>query len=181
MSQLGRQREYVSTEDIAPARQRLSEFVLWHELQTMVEVGFGWMPCADAPSTFDGLQESFARSVATGEPLPISSKNSASVIFTSPSVNMSQRFVHDVHHVRLGLSFGLIDELELALWHLDQLQAVGFARDSLEHSLFHADLVGQVLVNALGRRFPSDQELFGLDCARLGFDHGILAELRRSA
>ena len=165
--------------ELSAARARLSEFVRTFAECTRGSVGFGWSPCPDAPSTYEALHTAYARSTATGEPLPVSSEHSEPVIYTSASVNLAHRFVHDVHHVRLGLSFELDDELELALWHIDRLRAAGFGRHSLEYALFHADLVGQVLINGLGHRFPADQEHFALDCVQLGLDAGVLLELRR--
>lgn len=173
------QTDDASTADLPAARQCLSDFVRSQERHTTRVVGFGWIPCTDAPSTYEELQAAYARSTATGEPLPVSSAHTEPVIYTSAGVNLAHRFVHDVHHVRLGLSFQLDDELELALWHLDRLRAAGFGRHSLEYALFHADLVGQVFVNGLGHRFPADQEHFALDCVQLGLDAGVLLELRR--
>ncbi|AKE89618.1 hypothetical protein [Rhodococcus aetherivorans] len=171
--------DYIAVAELPAARARLSEFVRTFAEFTRGSVGFGWTPCPTAPSTYEALQTAFARSSATGEPLPVSSEHTEPVIYTSAGVNLAHRFVHDVHHVRLGLSFELADELELALWHLDRLRAAGFGRHSLEYALFHADLIGQVLVNGLGHRFPADQERFALDCVRLGIDAGVLLELRR--
>ncbi|MDV6291482.1 hypothetical protein [Rhodococcus aetherivorans] len=165
--------------ELSAARARLSEFVRSFAEFTRGSVGFGWTPRPDAPSTYEALQAAYACSTATGESLPVSSAHTEPVIYTSAGVNLAHRFVHDVHHVRLGLSFELDDELELALWHLDRLRAAGFGRHSLEYALFHADLVGQVFVNGLGHRFPADQERFALDCVQLGLDAGVLLELRR--
>lgn len=163
------------------ARHTISEFVLAQAEQTRIEVGFGWSPQPDAPSKFDVLQAAFDRAACTGQPLPVSDEHSDSVIFTSPSVNFAMRYWHDVNHVRRNLSFDLIDELELSLWHLSILEAGGFGEDSLVWQLLHADLVGQVYVMALSRRFPLDQARFAADCIGDGFDQGVLAEIRRQA
>lgn len=170
-----------SRDDIDSARTTLSEYVLDHAARTAHDIGFGYVGQQNAPNTYDALTAAYERSVATGEPLPISNEHSTDVIFISPEVNVAHRFVHDVHHCRLGLDFGLVDELELAIWHLDRLEDAGIDPSSLEWQLLHADLIGQIQINAFARRFPSDQRKFGLDCILLGFERGILSELRRSA
>lgn len=166
--------------ELDEARNTLSQFVFDQANTTARDIGFGHQPASDAPTTYDRLREAYATSQRTGQPLPISNQHSDEVIFTSPDANIAHRFVHDVHHCRLGLDFGLVDELELAIWHLDQLEDAGYERGSLEWTLYHADLVGQIQINAFARRFPSDQRQFGIDCAVLGFERGVLAELRRA-
>ncbi|MDV8022219.1 hypothetical protein [Rhodococcus sp. IEGM 1330] len=166
--------------ELDEARITLSQFVFDQAKTTALDVGFGYQPASDAPTTYDGLREAYATSQQTGQALPISNQHSDDVIFTSPEANIAHRFVHDVHHCRLGLDFGLIDELELAIWHLDQLEDAGYERGTLEWTLFHADLVGQIQINAFAKRFPDDQRQFGIDCAVLGFERGVLAELRRA-
>ncbi len=163
---------------IQAARETLSAFVDFHAEQTAEAIGFRFNATPDAPTTYPALCIAFKRSIRTKEPLPISNQNSDSVLFTSPEVNIAHRFVHDVHHCLLGLSFDLVDELELAIWHLDQLERSGCARDSLPWKLFHADLIGQIQVNALARRFPADQRAFGINCAIMGLERGVLHELR---
>ena len=86
------------------------------------------------------------------------------------------RFWHDVNHVRRGLSFDLVDELELANWHLAELTGTGFGPETTAWQLLHADLVGQIYVMALVRRFPLDQGSFWADCVRRGFDEAVLTE-----
>ena len=166
--------------ELDDARNTLSRFVFDQAQATARDIGFSYRPASDAPTTYERLREAYATSQQTGRPLPISNQHSDNVIFTSPDANIAHRFVHDVQHCRLGLDFGLVDELELAIWHLDQLEDAGHQRGSLEWTLFHADLVGQIQINAFAKRFPSDQRQFGIDCAVLGFERGVLAELRRA-
>jgi hypothetical protein len=166
--------------ELDEARITLTQFVFDQAETTALDVGFGYRPAANAPTTYNRLCEAYATSQRTGQPLPISDQHSDDVIFSSPDANIAHRFVHDVHHCRLGLDFGLIDELELAIWHLDQLEDAGYERGSLEWTLLHADLVGQIQINAFAKRFPNDQRQFGIDCAVLGFERGVLAELRRA-
>jgi hypothetical protein len=164
--------------EIASAADTLGSFIEQAALKTAEELGFGYDLVPDAPSTYPALLTTFRRSVATGVPLPISSENSDDVIYGSPSVNGALRFWHDVNHVRRRLDFGAVDELELSLWHLDELEEAGHPRGSLVWRLLHADLTGQVYVQAFAQRFPLDQWRFVAGCVTAGFDHGLLAELR---
>ena len=167
--------------DLAVARARLTEFVLQQAADTAASIGFGWQATADAPDRFDKLQATYRRSQMTGESLLVSDEHSDSVVFTDSAVNYAMRFWHDVNHVRRRLSFQLVDELELALWHLSVAADAGFPESSLEWQLLHADLVGQIYVMSLNRRFPLDQLRFAEGCIVGGFDHGVLVESRRTA
>ena len=176
-----RQADYVLTSDVDIARRNLTDWV-WGEAAIVAQVtGFDWIPRPDAPSTHVDLCAAYAHSERTGEPLPVSSDNSGSVILCSPEANFAWRFVHDVAHVHKKLSFSLRDEYELALWHVGRLERDGFPPDSLEYAFLKADTLGQVIINAVARRFPADQELFDLECQRLGFEQGILREIRRES
>lgn len=165
-------------DEILDAADVLSSFIEQAAAKTAEEVGFGYALVADAPNTFPSLTAAYATSVATGAPLPISSENSDDVIYTPASVNGALRFWHDVNHVRRQLDFGLVDELELSLWHLGELERAGHPRGCLVWRLLHADLTGQAYVQAFARRFPFDQRRFVTGCVTAGFDHGLLAELR---
>ena len=166
------------TDEITEASEILSSFIEEAARRTVEEVGFGYELTLEAPNTYPVLREAFDRSLATGAPLPISSENSEAVIYAQPSVNGALRFWHDVNHVRRGLTFELVDELELSLWHLSQLEADGHERGSLVWWLLHADLTGQAYVQAFASRFPLDQRRFVSGCVTAGFDHGLLDELR---
>lgn len=161
------------------ARRDLSAFIRDQALETKKAVGFGWVGVPAAPDTYQQLRGAWHHSKVTGAPLPVSKLFCDSVIYLEPSDNLAFRFWHDVHHVQLGLSFALPDELELALWHLDQLEEAGHPRGTLTHRLLEADLVGQVLIMAVGGRFPFDQMTFVQACADEGLTTGVLAELRR--
>jgi hypothetical protein len=171
--------EIYERHQVLAARETLAAFVIQQALTTADEIGFTWKPTPDAPERFDVLSAAYHHSEATGEPLPISSANNDSTIYTSAEANIAFRFCHDVHHVRLGLSFDLVDELKLALWHLDALEHSGFPPTSLPWRLLHADLIGQATVMAFARRFPLDQYRFAEGCLTGRFDRGLLAELRR--
>jgi hypothetical protein len=165
-------------DEIGDAKDLLGSFIEQAARCTAEEVGFGYALRPDAPNTYPALVAAFRHSLRTGAPLPISSENSDDVIYTPPSVNGALRFWHDVNHIRRGLTFDLVDELELSLWHLGELEAAGHDRGSLVWRLLHADLTGQAYVQAFARRFPFDQRHFVVGCVTAGFDHGLLHELR---
>jgi hypothetical protein len=160
------------------ARMTISQFVVDQADKTSAEVGFGYEPRAGAPSTFPVLKAAFDHSAATGEPLPVSNEHSESVVYADAEVNFAMRFWHDVNHVRRGLTFDLVDELELALWHLNVLEGEGFGSETVVWQLLHTDLVGAIYVMSLSRRFPLDQLRFAEGCVATGFDAGVLTELR---
>lgn len=164
--------------EIADASAVVGSFIDQAACLTAEEVGFGYVLSPDAPNNYPALVAAFQNSVKTGAPLPISSENSDDVIYTPPSVNGALRFWHDINHVRRGLTFGLVDELELSLWHPGELEAAGHDRGSLVWRLLHADLTGQAYVQAFAARFPFDQRRFVTGCVTAGFDHGLLNELR---
>lgn len=165
--------------ELTRASDVLGHFIEDQARKAKAELGFGYVLTPDAPNTYPALREAFQLSATSGLPLPISSENSDAVIYTAPSVNAALRFWHDVSHVRHGLTFELVDELELSLWHLDQLEDAGYERGSLVGQLLHADLTGQAYVQAFASRFPFDQRRFVTGCVTVGFDYGLLAELRR--
>lgn len=157
----------------------VSQYVRERAHVTAGAVGFGWIGTPDAPSTYQQLRAAYQESTTSGEPLPISNLACEPSIYARAEDNVAFRFWHDVHHVTFGLSFSLEDELELALWHLDEVQAAGFAPGSTPYALFQADLVGQLLLNALAHRFPFDQQRFSTTCAEIGLHRGLLEEIRR--
>ncbi|NEW35805.1 hypothetical protein GV791_25025 [Nocardia cyriacigeorgica] len=160
-------------------RAELTRFVREQAERTRDELGFGWIGVATAPSTYQQLRAAFARSTETGDPLPVSSLFCESTIYEAPDDNVRFRYYHDVHHVRLGLSFNLDDELELAQWHLDELSLAGFGKGSLPYELMTADLVGQIFLMGVIGRFPLDQGRFVATCHEAGLVSGLLAEIRR--
>jgi len=168
----------VSAHELLQARQTLSFFVEHEAGQAAAEVGFGWVSDEVAPDRYDVLLAAFERCRASGEPLTVSSLFCDSTVYTDPKTNMAFRFWHDVSHVRLGLSFDLVDELELALWHLSELTARGFGPESVVWNLLHADIVGQIYVMAMVHRFPVEQGSFVIDCLQRGFNSGVLTECR---
>jgi hypothetical protein len=166
-------------DELLEAAETLSDFIERAAAHTIAEVGFGYILVPDAPCTFPALTAAYEQSTETGNPLPISSENNDDVIYTPPSVNGALRFWHDVNHVRRQLDFGLVDELELSLWHLAKLEQAGHAPGSLVWRLLHADLTGQAYVQAFAHRFPFNQRRFVTGCVATSFDHGLLTELRR--
>lgn len=163
----------------AQIRLDLSRFIRQRACQTANEVGFGWVGTPSAPSTYQQLRGAFNHSTSSGAPLPISNLFCDSTIYPAKEDNVRFRFWHDVHHVKLGLSFRLEDELELALWHLDQAAQACILPGTPVYELLQADLIGQVLLMALIRRFPIDQADFVTTCTQVGLMTGLLDEIRR--
>lgn len=161
------------------ARITLSRFVRQKAEEAGLERGYGWIGVPVAPGTYPQLRAADERSRRTGEPLPVSNLYCEDTIYVEPADNVAFRFWHDVSHVRLGLSFSLEDEWELASWHLRQLQLVGLGPGTREYSLLRADLFGQLILLGIARRFPFAQGDFSRTCAQLGMEEGILRELRR--
>lgn len=145
--------EYISSAEIEPARQQLSDYVMEAARRLEQGLDFGWRPCSDAPSNCADLAQAFARSQDLGCPPGVSDAYTGFVILTAPESDMAFRFVHDCAHVRPSLNFSARDEYELALRHLDELHRAGFSTDSVEYQMLRVDL--------------------------LGLDVGILTELRR--
>ncbi len=160
-------------------QQAVQTFVLQIADQTKEEIGFGWVGTKDAPSTYQQLRGVYQHSVRTGEPLPISNEHCRTAIFPLESDNVAFRFWHDVSHVRLGLSFSLADELELALWHLAAIVRAGHGEDSVVYRLLATDLFSQIACNAIAGRFPHDQAQFVAECYQQGLWSALLAEIRR--
>ena len=163
------------------ARVNLSAFVRNKAATVAEEVRFGWIGVPNAPATSQQLRGAYARSQRTGDPLPVSNQYCDDTIYAEPSDNVCYRFWHDVTHVQLGLSFGLDDELELAIHHLDVLHAAGFPRGSLESDLLKTDLLGQIYLVGIAGRFPFNQGEFTRTCIELGLEAGLLHEIRKVA
>ncbi|QGH68688.1 hypothetical protein [Pseudactinotalea sp. HY158] len=167
------------TVEVGLARLLLGNFIDVRARDLERQLGFGMAAVEAAPSTYQQLRGAVERSQDTGAALPVSSLFCADSIYLSPVVNQRFRFWHDVSHVQRGLSFELPDEMELALWHLDELVAAGFEPDSMAYRMFEADLVGQLLLMGLIGRFPLRQWDFVLDALRFGLHAALLEEVRR--
>lgn len=167
-----------STVDLLVARTELSGFVRFKASETEQHVGFGLTAVPDAPSAYQQLRGAYADSKMTGTPLPVYDQFCDTSIYLEPRDNIRLRFWHDVHHVLLGLSFNLDDELELATWHCLQLELAGFDPSGLGYRLFRTDLVGQIYLMGIAKRFPYNQRRFVETCLSHGFDVGLLDELR---
>lgn len=154
----------------------LSDLILSAAATTQGLVGFGWVARPDAPGSYPDLVAAVERSVRTGEPLPVSDENSESVIYVHPDVNLALRYWHDVSHVLRGLDFTPPQELQLAQVHLGVLETGGYDRETLVWRLLHADLVGQVYLSAVGKRFPADQAAFVWRCLEHGPETAVLVE-----
>lgn len=161
------------------ARLELSRFVRYQAEQTQRRLGFGWVAQENAPSTYQQLRDAYRQSAMSGEPLPVSSLLCDDTIYARPEDNHASRYWHDTHPIEFGLSFGLEDEAELALWQLHQAEAVGIAPGSLVYRLLEADTLGSLLVLGLSQRFPHHRRRFVTEVARWGLPAGLVSELRQ--
>lgn len=160
-------------------RWRLQRLVMGKAQLLTKDIGFGWIGSPLAPSTYQQLRGAYQQSSSTGQPLPVSNLFCDRTIYLNPSGNVAFRFWHDVSHVRLGLSFRLEDELELANWHLGEVKASGYDEDTSVYRLLQHDLLGQVFLQGVIGRFPFDQETFVTTCMIQGLTAGLLSEIRR--
>lgn len=161
------------------ARINLSQFVQEQAHLTADVLGFGWVGFPDAPGTYQQLRGAFEHSKRTGDPLPVSNLFCEDTDFIEPADNVAFRAWHDFHHCIQGLSFDLVDEWELTLWHLDRLAESGLGPRTREYRMMRFDLLGQVILLGIAGRFPINQGDFTRTCAEIGLDAGILHELRR--
>ena len=166
--------------DLTLARVDVAKFVRRTARAVAAELGFAWVGSSLAPQTYQQLRGDYAASQLTGLPLPVSAQGGhRSSLYLKPEDALAFRFWQATAHVRLGLSFALPDELELAVWQLHQAEQGGLLHGSLPYRLLDADLLGRLLLRAIAGRPPLAEEAFVLTCAREGLGVGLLAELRR--
>lgn len=165
--------------DLTSAQKRLSDYVREDASRTEHRLLFDWTPAHNAPSGYKDLCEAFWLSHKEGRPLPVSDENTGSVVFGSPEVNMAYRYLHDVGHVEMGLSFSSPDEYDLARWQMRRFERAGFSEDDLEWRLLQADALGQVVYYALTKQYVLDQLQFALDCVCHGLPTGLHLEMER--
>lgn len=164
---------------LSVARRNLTSFVIEQADATACRLGFDWRESELAPGSFGELQREHRCSELSGLPLRVSARFCDRTIYNSPGGNQAMRFWHDTAHVRLGLTFTPDDEMELGCHHLEVLRAQGFAADSIEHHLLHADTIGQTLCKVTIGQFPIDQRRFAESATRLGVAGAIEDVARR--
>lgn len=164
--------------EILTARKNLSAFILVKAEETRKNVGFRWVGIPDAPATYEDLVAQYRHCRHTGNPLPVSNQHCHDTIYWSGArVNMNLRYWHDVMHVNLELDFSLEGELELGHFHLEQLRAAGYSRDSLEYRILDADMNGQTILVNLTGKFPKNQFIFVTDVLDNGLSNAIYNEI----
>lgn len=158
------------------ACSNLHRFVIAQAAATRELVGFGWEGDPLAPADYRSLLRAYARSRATGAPLPISDEHSELSIYGNLEGNLAVRFWHDLTHLRLGRGFDLDGEIEVSLAQLDVARAAGFTPGSLEFELFHADTLGQTLCGVATGQFPRNQVCFARLSLESSLTHAIRSE-----
>lgn len=171
--------ENITSAQLAIAQENLNTHVMLEASHVASRVGFDWHPTADAPNTYASLKAAYEVAMRSKSPLPVSNENSSRVIFANPAGNYAYRFMHDMGHVEMGLSFSSTDEFELARRLMCRIERVGYGPDTLEWKLYRADAIGQVMHYALTKRYVSDQLQFALDCVSHGLACGIFLEIER--
>ena len=159
--------------EVDNAALRLGKFWIWTSRYHADALGFGYQLTPTAPNKYSDLQAAWNYSKKVQLALPISNENADSSVYRSVETNGAFRFVHDVLHCSLGLTFSAEDELTLADIQLESVRGAGFAASSLEHQILHADLVGQIYAVAVNHSFPEDQRRFVIDCLSFGIDEAV--------
>lgn len=160
------------------AKHSLSKLVEELAKEKAHQVGFGWVGLLGAPSTYEDLVMAYEASKETGQPLPISNQYCDLIIYDQPTTNIAMRFWHDTAHVHNRLNFSVGDELELGLWHMNELIKRGIKKDSLVYRMLEVDILGQNYLQAVAKRFPKDQRQFVLNCLEMGLHEGVALEAR---
>ncbi|MDB9846207.1 hypothetical protein OAC41_05525 [Acidimicrobiales bacterium] len=176
------------TPQIITARNNIGHFIIQQAQQRANNLGFGFIPSDQAPETYEGLQQAYLRSTLTRAPLPVTSRARSGRLRTTeqrcerydraseigyhyvsrellgPDIGLSALFWHDTNHVRLGASFSLDHEDELADWQLHQLRHAGLRQDTLEYRIMDADTRGQIACTRALDRAPTDTRQFTQWC-----------------
>lgn len=118
--------------------------------------GFDVAP--DAPETFEGLKDHFAR---TGR-IVVSSLHSDRTIYGSAAVNYAFRAWHDWVHVACDFPLTLEGERDVAFVQIDQLTLYADNQAQAEHwaRIIFAEVDGQAQYFAQTGAFPLDQVAF---------------------
>lgn len=164
---------------VSAARTRLDQFVLNQANATAHDVGFAWRGTLDAPVSADDRCAAFARSLVTGEPLPVSSAHLDGSLHRDPHAALAMRFWREVSRQRRCTSNDPIAEIELGLWQVAVAESSGLPR--LCVALMEAALTGQSLLRALTGRDAPDELSVALDVLTYGLADAIVLEAERRA
>lgn len=164
---------------VSAARTRLDQFVLNQSHATARDVGFAWRGTLDAPVSADDRCAAFARSLVTGEPLPVSSAHLDGSLHRDPHAALAARFWREVSRQRRCASDDPIAEIELGLWQVAVAESGGLSRLSV--ALFEASLTGQALLRALTGRDAPDELRLAIDVLTYGLADAIVLEAERRA
>jgi hypothetical protein len=170
----------VTSRHLLVTRKNLERWVIEQARRAQAEHGFSYIASDHAPSTYPALLVAFQTSSETRERYPVSPTNCDNTIFTEPETNWAMRFVHDLEHAKLHLSFSTQDELVLGMHHLEDLRTAGYGPETPEHKLLHADTIGQARCVTLLGRFPYNQRQFDFDCVTRGVDAALELESVRA-
>lgn len=128
------------------------------------DVGIGYEPSSEAPSTFKALKAEWSECMRTRRPMRVYDGACEGTVYGSAPANWAFRFWHDVLHVAHGLTFKPDDEVKLGLMQVKAV-ADAFGADSLEALVMLTDTTAQTEHYRLTGRFVDDQAAFVLDVA----------------
>lgn len=139
--------------------------------------GFGWSAEREAPGRYEDLSIAYEYSKSTFAPLPVSSLNCVTTVFTDPIFNLAARFWHDLTHVRLGSDFSEAGEAAVAAAQLYTIRLHGFEPKSPAYQVLAIETNGQDrCLRELGH-YPSSQLRFTVRAFEMGVDYAIACEL----
>jgi hypothetical protein len=122
---------------------------------------------AEAPNSYDELR------MWKGSPcLPVFTGGCDKTIFDTPETNYMMRGIHDLTHLKYGLSFKPEDEVECARHHVQQFKKVG-APDLFQRMIYE-DTHAQVRYYAETGKFVDNQRAF----VNAVLNHGLEAVLK---
>jgi len=146
------------------AIQELKTFIL--ETSVLLEKqGWEWFLSADREVT-----EKFRPELALLKRIPLTPDGNTHTIY-GPTINMLNRFWHDVTHLSLGLGYDRQDELVVIGAQLRQLQEAGLSQLALE--IFWYDMWGQTEYYEFNREFVVHQDAFVDLCLQRGINRAI--------
>ena len=130
----------------------------------------GWSWFVETDRT---LTEKFRPELVELKRIPITLDGCMYTIY-SPTVNMLNRFWHDVTHLSLGLGYTLDEEHTVISAQLRSLQQAGLSR--LAQEVFWADMWGQACYYDANGKFVEHQDAFVDTCLQRGINTACIAK-----
>ena len=158
------------------AAAQLAEVTAYVAESLAGSAAFGWSADSRAPSTYSELSIAYEESKATSTPLPISSLNCTTTVFSDRTFNLAARFWHDLTHIRLGADFSEAGEAAVADAQLSTLRLHGFELGSPAYRVLDIETNGQDRCLRERGCFPASQFRFTVRAFEVGIDYAIKRE-----